>query len=361
MANNKKHHFVPQFYLKNFSCDGKSISLFNKRSVRKVFSAGIKTQCYRDYFYGKDLKLENWLAKVEGKVANVFKKIITSQAIPERKDEMYEDLLLYIAIQASRTTYAAEEMSQVRDLSSDKRYSLNESESAHTALQYAMRMLPAYYSLSSKLIINHTKEKFITSDNPCVFYNILTEKLNISGGSHVNSLGLKIFLPISPELMLVFYDQSTFKLGSKKIRQIELNDLSDAVALNKLQFVSCEQNIYFKDKAYDPMKLHHAIKKYYKVQKLEVLGKTSKYGVNANRVDTRTNLKLSILTLKKKARLILKSRDEKAFMEGRDTELTNQYIQMFNQSLKSANNDSDFHERCLELAKFKSMQMLEKG
>ncbi len=203
MANNKKHHFVPQFYLRNFSSDGKSINLFNKTASRVITSAGIKTQSYRDYFYGKDLTLEKSLGVLEGNASNIFRKIISSTSIPERKDEMYDQLLRYVAIQASRTTYASEEMSQIRDLTSTQGNlkPINGSERPQTAIQYAIRLLSAYYSLSSKLVINRTKEKFISSDNPCVFYNVLTEKLNRSGGCHINSLGLKIFLPISPEVI----------------------------------------------------------------------------------------------------------------------------------------------------------------
>lgn len=352
---------MPQFYLKNFSPDGKSISLFNKKAVRAVTSTGIKTQCYRDYFYGKDLKLENWLGELEGLAANVLKKIISSTSIPERKDDMYEHLLLYVAVQVSRTTYAAEEMSQIRSLTSGDLNSLSGSECPHTALQYAMRMLSGFYSLSSKLIINRTKEKFITSDNPSVFYNVFTEKLNKSKGCHINSLGLKIFLPISPDLMIIFYDESIYKLGEKKSRLIELNYLSDAIELNKLQFVSCEQNVYFKDKAYNPLKLHNDVQKHYRSQKLKILKKTSESGVNATRIDVKIGLKLSFLTLKKKARLLLRSPNEIEFEKGRDKNLTNQIIHIIKQFYNGALNDSEFEQSFLDLAKLKSAQMLGKG
>lgn len=363
MANNKKHHFVPQFYLKIFSPDGKSISLFNKRTSKTVVSTGIKTQCYRDYFYGKDLTLEKSLGQLEGSTANIFRIMISSTSIPQRKDEMYNQLLHYVAIQISRTTYASDEISQIRNLTSKYGYlkPIKGSECPQTAIKYSIPLLSAFYSLSTKLVINHTKEKFITSDNPCPFYNVLTEKLNIYGGSHINSLGLKIFFPISPDLMIIFYDEGIYKLGDKKSNLIQLNYLSDAVELNKLQLVSSEQNVYFKDSIFDASKLHQAAKKFYRVQKLEPVNTSQDLSINAERVDIRTNLKLSFLTLKKKARLLLKSPDSTIFNQGRDKTLKDELIlihmKFFNGVISESQRDNEF----LDLARMRSIQMQGKG
>src|ERR1700761_6954191 len=50
MPDNKKHHFVPKFYLTRFSDDGKSINAYVLKSSKKVLSANLANQCYRDYF-----------------------------------------------------------------------------------------------------------------------------------------------------------------------------------------------------------------------------------------------------------------------------------------------------------------------
>ncbi len=128
-------------------------------------------------------------------------------------------------------------------------------------------MFAGFYSLSSKLVVNHTAEKFITSDNPCVFYNVLTERIGCDKGCHVNSVGLIIILPISPEMSIIFYDDAVYKFGDKKTRVIELKDSSDAIELNKLQLVSAEQNVYFLSTASDPVKYHGSAKKHYRTKK----------------------------------------------------------------------------------------------
>ncbi|MFW9679069.1 DUF4238 domain-containing protein [Vibrio parahaemolyticus] len=359
MASNKKHHFVPQFYLKNFSLDGKSVSLFNKTSQKIVHTAPIKTQCYRDYFYGKDLTLEKSLGELEGKAADLLREVQRTISIPERNNPMYDQLLWYVAVQSSRTQYAADEMFQIRELSSQNGFlkPLSGSERPEAALNYAKRMFAGFYSLSSKLVVNHTAEKFITSDNPCVFYNVLTERIGCDKGCHVNSVGLIIILPISPEMSIIFYDDAVYKFGDKKTRVIELKDSSDAIELNKLQLVSAEQNVYFLSTASDPVKYHGSAKKHYRTKKINIIEKTDKFGVNATRVNIETGMKLSFLTLKKKAKVLIKSRDRSILEQGRDENLTAELLYLFQRLYDGFVNDAEFEESFWELAKKKSIQM----
>jgi Protein of unknown function (DUF4238) len=51
LADNKNQHFVPQFYLRNFSTDEEkqSIGLFNFARSTAVGNASIRNQCSRDY------------------------------------------------------------------------------------------------------------------------------------------------------------------------------------------------------------------------------------------------------------------------------------------------------------------------
>jgi hypothetical protein len=45
MPDNKKHHYVPRFYLRIFSKDKNSINIYNKEQ-EKVFLGNINNQCY---------------------------------------------------------------------------------------------------------------------------------------------------------------------------------------------------------------------------------------------------------------------------------------------------------------------------
>ena len=60
MAEHKKQHFVPKLYLKNFTRDGKTFSVYNIAKNLLAPSVPYDTQCYKNYYYGKDLIWETF-------------------------------------------------------------------------------------------------------------------------------------------------------------------------------------------------------------------------------------------------------------------------------------------------------------
>jgi len=91
MPDNKKHHFVPRFYLKLFSENRKSINIFNLSSRKLIKNGCLKDQCYQDYFYGKDNKTEKDLSDIENEVS-VFIKDICS--VPQVKTILRKKLCI---------------------------------------------------------------------------------------------------------------------------------------------------------------------------------------------------------------------------------------------------------------------------
>ncbi|WP_107355944.1 DUF4238 domain-containing protein [Rhodopseudomonas palustris] len=68
MPDNKNQHYVPRCLLKPFTLngDGRSINVFNMARERSIANAPVKSQCSRDYFYGRDdLRSEKVLADLE--------------------------------------------------------------------------------------------------------------------------------------------------------------------------------------------------------------------------------------------------------------------------------------------------------
>lgn len=65
MPNNKNQHFVPQFFLKNFSADKKSISMCLKENAMLYSNVSIRNQCSKSYFY-PDQEYEKELSMFEG-------------------------------------------------------------------------------------------------------------------------------------------------------------------------------------------------------------------------------------------------------------------------------------------------------
>lgn len=59
MLEKKRQHYVPRFYLKNFSWGNRRpIHLCNIKTGAQITAENLVTQCYEGYFYGKDLVLE---------------------------------------------------------------------------------------------------------------------------------------------------------------------------------------------------------------------------------------------------------------------------------------------------------------
>ncbi|MXZ55952.1 MAG: DUF4238 domain-containing protein, partial [Gammaproteobacteria bacterium] len=68
MADRKKNHYEPRFYMKRFGSTEKSIHLVNTTSMKAVQDASIASQCQRKNLYNSGLedslsKLESFIAK----------------------------------------------------------------------------------------------------------------------------------------------------------------------------------------------------------------------------------------------------------------------------------------------------------
>lgn len=115
MPHNKKHHYVPRFYLKRFSSDERSICLWNINRKKLVPKANLKNQCYEDYFYGKELAVEKALGMVEDHASKILKLIDEYKIQPPLDSEDHITLVLYMLMQYGRTAYTADALDDVHD------------------------------------------------------------------------------------------------------------------------------------------------------------------------------------------------------------------------------------------------------
>jgi hypothetical protein len=267
MAEHKRQHYVPQFYLRGFSlAGGKKICLLVLDQEKVVHGADLSTQCYEDYFYGADLKLEKALgAHIEGPASKVIKDIITTGKLPKEKTEDYLALFSFVLFQHGRTVYAAEELEQMTEelgaviiqeiavntgmVQPDevKDAKLGIHKPVLMAVQMSAQMLPLTLDLRAKLLTNKTAEDFITSDHPVVLFNPYYTKSYPGSTTGWVVKGLQVFLPLSPRLALCLYDSNTYKFGARNQEQVELTSLTDVQWLNKAQLLSAVDCVYFSD------------------------------------------------------------------------------------------------------------------
>lgn len=254
-----KHHFVPQFYLRNFAVGKGAICLINIATRKAVSEASIKDECYRRKFYGKTDDVEDALKQVETAIAPVIKRVIDGESIP-RRSTMHVELLYFVALQKLRTRAITENMAQA--LSLPMTYVAREQSNcmgedvnnihviAEPNVFQLLSMVDDYTDLLTdldiRIIRSSSGARFITSDSPVVFYNQWCEGVKGVGVLGTACGGLQIFFPLSPYCMLMLFDEVIYNVSSYNPSEI-ITDSRDIYMLNRLQTVFAQDNLYFSD------------------------------------------------------------------------------------------------------------------
>lgn len=323
----KKQHFVPQLYLKNFSyeLDQKTIGIYVIKSGTFVSRVPLRDQAYEYYFYGKDGRFEDALSKLEGPAAAEIAKVINEDAPPGRLTQGMATLLSFTILLHDRTEVAANQKNEILDgiikqtfkndprLKGDlEKIRLELSEPGAFSLAQGAQSLPSAFDLHLKLLVNTTSVPFISSDNPVVYYNRFMEVRPHFGSSvGTASKGLQVFVPISPRHCLLFYDSEVYRVGSKRRMSIQVVDDREIRHLNLLQAIhagechvfnqSVERSILYglhRDAA------RHRARRKIRVERVEMGEKHGKRHalVMSYMPETRVNLQLSFVRIRKKAR-----------------------------------------------------------
>ena len=318
MPQNKKHHYVPRFYLKRFSKNKKSINIFNLPSKRKILSASLKDQCHKKYFYGEESDVEKALSDLESEAARVFHQIDHSETLPTPNTFEYEMLFVHMLIQYGRTAYMADAIEEMAgkaikclfhnnleeyQLDFDQ-FKIGLEEPGKSSLAITAQQLPFVLDLECKLVINRTSEDFVTSDNPVGMYNQLLSFRKFGSNIGLACRGLQIFLPISPDKYLLFFDPEVYRIGNQNRPSLVVSEESDVYQLNTLQMCAAAENVYFFNSAMNINALHRKAAPYLRSRKANVnvfcgydMGEHKRELLRTSLEDIRTNLTLSFVKL----------------------------------------------------------------
>jgi hypothetical protein len=171
MPSNKNQHFVPQFYLRNFSADTSrnSINLVNIDREKLIFGASIKGQCSRDYWHTKtNSTFEDRMREIEGTVSEIIRR-----CTDENKIIAVRTLMTFIMLQLGRTVSAAEAYADLMSaLTNIAGVDINRTKlDPRATLELHIELAPIILDLRPCLVVNHTGTEFITSDHPVVMAN----------------------------------------------------------------------------------------------------------------------------------------------------------------------------------------------
>lgn len=265
MVQGKNQHFVPQFYFKKFSKDGKTICLFNLKNKRFIHNATIKGQCSKSYFYSKNSKIEKEFSLLEGLGNKLISWVIENQNLSCLNKEEKHNLKSHILFQHGRTEYARESEEE----SANSLFDLMKPQFLEYAKKEGLNITPEDLSnmklksnsknslfvsiisggllldLDMILLENKTQTDFIFSDNPVVFFNSFFNDKTPEGTQGISSKGLQIYFPLNSKLALFIFDPNFYEFPSKEI--VRIRKESDIQRLNGLQILYCNKNFYFEN------------------------------------------------------------------------------------------------------------------
>jgi len=254
MADHKKQHYVPQFFLNRFS-DQNQVYLYNLGKYCFIGRVSYKSQCYEDYFYGEDGKLEKHLAQLEAGWDNALQEIFTPSN-PLFSHEGIKRLKRFVVYQYLRSKAISivrrEQQIGVNDVLKDmyrnqqpdeaslpKDYNFfppkTLKENVRLCLHDAEMHWPYIQDLSILTVTYKTKRTFIITDNPIVIINPLLPE----GAAGLAIAGLVIFTPVSPHQLLVFYDRKIYTENT--IYRLNSDDEDEVLKINEFLVESADK------------------------------------------------------------------------------------------------------------------------
>jgi len=266
VAQNKNHHFVPQFYLRRFGT-GRFVALYNVARDHHVPTASIAGQCQKPYLYGKDQVVEKALCELEGDAARITGDMIEHLRLPATPSKEDAAVLRFISYQWGRTPAAGESANAIVTKLSrailkapgavpdDLKKHIDDVQVRHAdpvlfSLRLAGSLGPMLLDLYKVILINEAEIEFVTSDAPVVMHNAWCEGVTWQGTTGFASSGLQVLLPLSPRRALLLFDRHVYAVGCKQAPvTVSVKSIRDVEAINAMQMTTTQGNIYYSGEA----------------------------------------------------------------------------------------------------------------
>ena len=261
MPEKKKQHYVPQMYMDLFANQDKEFAIYNIASKEMRYPVPYKSQCYKDYYYGKDLLWEERLSHMEGEWRETMNLIRDSKPLDASQVQRIKTFALY---QRQRTFGEGQYNKRVREelvieygklicankgwaFTDEMRKLCIERAQEHVTpaehLQLAERFVEVIDDLSIVIINYTTEQRLISSDVPVIAINPF--ELHTIG---YGSMGIILLFPVTPHQVVVIYDANMYPRFANKL-YVSLDNENEVRYLNILQLISAEKILFAHDKA----------------------------------------------------------------------------------------------------------------
>lgn len=232
-----------------------------------ISKASIKDQCCRDYFYGKDLRIEHALTHFEGGDETVLRQVRETLQLPNNRSNRARLCLLAMILNIrteKSIDHLRNDIGEIMTETARRMIKLNRMElplgvaiddirltdvdnlAAKAAIQAAVDNLCLVSDLDTKLLLAPNNHEFITSDHPSVMTNQRFQGRTEYPLSGIAMKGIQIVLPVSPAACLFIYDPCCYRVGFRRKDTFLIERREDIEALNALQVLSANHVVYFR-------------------------------------------------------------------------------------------------------------------
>ncbi len=226
----KKHHYISQFLLKNFShSENKNVFVLDKKNG-KIYKSSLLDTGSENFFYKytaskSDINTEAKLAKLESICAPIVNEVIRRESIEAISLKERTLLCLFASVQHLRTNKQREEIEQLnrfmsesfksrgidpnKDVENFKELSEEEIKNASISNLHSLGAELAQYFVDKeiRLVKAPDEVEFYISDHPITLYNYFPRAGR--GNLGLGLRGIEIQFPLSPKLCMVFFCSKT--------------------------------------------------------------------------------------------------------------------------------------------------------
>jgi Protein of unknown function (DUF4238) len=222
-TQSKKHHYVPQFLLKNWRDANGMINAFDKKS-RAKWRQSERELGHENGLYklrkndGTTANMEPMMAKVDDWGSPAIHELIRTEAVSSLDNGQRTELSYFIGAMLLRTPSTRKRMLEMnREMvakfgpdvelgeSDEKLGDFDETGAHNSTIQMIAQSTPEFAEhIREKvwLLAKYTADSpFYISDNPVVLHNSV--KQPPAGNLGILSPGIEIYLPLSPSLCLM--------------------------------------------------------------------------------------------------------------------------------------------------------------
>lgn len=286
MSNNKNHHFVPQYYFRNFiqekNSQKRTINMLIKKDGNLIKNVSIKDQASKNNFC-LNQNVEKIYSNIERTHCNLLNIINNIDSIEYYKKEYNSLILIFQAtlfqylrtlgmlnrIKSISEEYIKENIKQIIKNSTEITNIIQEEDftkenlienleinfpNKYFNLYLNSEVIPQTFifqevikDLKIYILNNKTDKEFIFSDNPVIFYNLAFYDIEKNSMTAMQSPGLMIFFPISSKKCILLLDEEKYTGSLIKNYFFDIQNEIDINIINKLQIHNSTNSIYFSD------------------------------------------------------------------------------------------------------------------